>query len=50
MSSYSYRVERFNNMKNSWGLDSLHDLMLYYNPTNEELSSLKFYRKIIKRN
>jgi len=42
MSSYSYRVERFNNMKNSWGLDSLHDLMLYYNPTNEELSSLKF--------
>ena len=42
MSSYPYRVERFNNMKNSWGLDSLHDLMLYYNPTNEELSSLKF--------
>ena len=41
-SSYPYRVERFKKMKDSWDLDSIHDLMLYYNPTEKELSDLRF--------
>ena len=40
--SYPYRVERFKKMKDSWGLDSIHDLMVYYNPTEKELSNLRF--------
>ncbi len=41
-SSYPYRVERFKKMKDSWDLDSIHDLMLYYNPTEKELNNLRF--------
>ena len=41
-SSYPYRLKRFEKMKNTWKLDSLHDLILYYNPTEKELTDLRF--------
>ena len=41
-STYPYRLKRFKNVKDTWGLDSMHDLILYYNPTDKELSDLRF--------
>ena len=41
-SSYPYRVDRFKKMKDTWDLNSIHDLMLYYKPTKKELDDLRF--------
>ena len=41
-SSYPERIERFKTMKSIWGLDSIHDLMLYHNPNEKELNDLRF--------
>ncbi len=42
MSSYPYRVQRFKQIKNTWDLESIHDLMVYYTPDKVELENLKF--------
>jgi len=39
---YTYRKSRFLKMQNDWNLDRVHDLMVSYTPTDEELRSLKF--------
>ena len=41
-SSYPYRLKRFRNIKNTWGLDKMHDLILYYTPTEQKLTDLRF--------
>lgn len=41
MSSYPVRKERFNNIRNSWSLKQLHDLMLQYNPPIDLLEDFK---------
>ena len=40
--SYNYRVERFQKIKNNWQLDSLHELLVYYSPREEDLYNLRF--------
>ena len=40
--SYSYRKKRFQEMKNLWNLNEVHDLFVYYQPTPEELEDLRF--------
>ena len=42
MSTYPYRVKRFKKMKDTWNLNKIHDLMLYYSPTDQELKDLNF--------
>jgi hypothetical protein len=41
-SDYSYRKSRFLEMEKSWSLERLHDLMVAYTPTNQELKDLRF--------
>ena len=40
--SYDYRIERFNTIKDAWQLDSLHELLVYYSPREEDLYNLRF--------
>jgi len=42
MSSYPYRVKRFKDIKDTWDLKTIHDLMVYYTPKHNELENLKF--------
>ena len=40
--SYDYRIERFNTIKDTWKLDSLHELLVYYSPREKDLYNLRF--------
>ena len=40
--SYDYRIERFNTIKDTWELDRLHELLVYYSPQEKDLYNLRF--------
>ena len=40
--TYTYRVNRFQDIRKSWRLDNLHELLVCYTPQDEDLTNLRF--------